>query len=601
MIKHRSAIVAGIVVFLLMVTGGGAVALWTASAQVTSTVAAGTTADWCNVNRTGLVNGNFELAEPLYPGQSGIKQTSTTDNFLGWNSSTDNNIELWTTNSMTSGADANIPAANGRWFIELNGHEPNTIYQQVSTTPGDVLQWSFSHRGRAGASTPANRVTLLIGANAGVATVQGTFNGSTSTWTQRSGSYTVPAGQTSTWFAIRAVTPGSIGNFIDAVSFGSAASAGPCLATSTRATTPGTVDVGQTVTFSTIVENPSNKASSATSFTANLPAHFELDATSIRVNGATPAAALVSMTGAVATGQAVTVRLGTGATGATGGALASGAASTITLNAQVKSAAAGTSGNYLSRADYADALSPNWLQTAAADPIPFTTRSDNQAPSAPILSRGTPTSQVVLNWTASTDNTGVVAYDVYRNGASVGTVDATAPRTFTDPNTTAWQVYNYTVLARDAAGNTATSNVLEIATGPGGLSTNSGYGFTQQTSEWYGTATYCVTDTNGNIRISESSWWGSPCSPTDWQFVPTDSGFVKIVKQGTSSAWVKSGNSVSLTTNSTSHAAQWTIAVNGDGFSIMNRDSSQCAVRGNNTVTLANCSGTAANQRWTID
>ena len=57
---------------------------------------------------------------------------------------------------------------------------------------------------------------------------------------------------------------------------------------------------------------------------------------------------------------------------------------------------------------------------------------------------------VTLNWTAPTDNKGVVGYRVYRDGALAGT--STTP-TFSDPDRSHKTEYKYSVVALDAAGN----------------------------------------------------------------------------------------------------------------------------------------------------
>lgn len=108
-----------------------------------------------------------------------------------------------------------------------------------------------------------------------------------------------------------------------------------------------------------------------------------------------------------------------------------------------------------------DTSSHTSAQTAA---VTGTTGADSAAPSVPTNLRSTMTTanSVALAWNASTDNTGVTAYDVFRNGTKVGSPTTTA---FTDsglaPNTT----YSYTVKARDAAGNSsAASSALSVKT-----------------------------------------------------------------------------------------------------------------------------------------
>src|SRR5438093_245137 len=55
-----------------------------------------------------------------------------------------------------------------------------------------------------------------------------------------------------------------------------------------------------------------------------------------------------------------------------------------------------------------------------------------------------------LSWSASTDNVGVTAYIVRRNGVQIATPATTS---FADTGLSAGTTYSYTVAARDAAGN----------------------------------------------------------------------------------------------------------------------------------------------------
>ena len=96
--------------------------------------------------------------------------------------------------------------------------------------------------------------------------------------------------------------------------------------------------------------------------------------------------------------------------------------------------------------------------------------SDNEAPSVPtgLMTTSVTTTQVALQWTASTDNVAVTGYNVYRDGASVGTVGGSTT-TFTDTTVAPATTYVYTVNAFDAAGNdSAPSDGLSVTTSPGG-------------------------------------------------------------------------------------------------------------------------------------
>ena len=70
--------------------------------------------------------------------------------------------------------------------------------------------------------------------------------------------------------------------------------------------------------------------------------------------------------------------------------------------------------------------------------------------------------RLLLSWDASTDNVGVAAYDVFRNGAKMTTVTTTsASRT---GRLSCGRSYVYGVLARDAAGNASKPGRLRIST-----------------------------------------------------------------------------------------------------------------------------------------
>lgn len=97
------------------------------------------------------------------------------------------------------------------------------------------------------------------------------------------------------------------------------------------------------------------------------------------------------------------------------------------------------------------------------------TAADAQVPTAPsnLSAANITTTSFTLSWTASTDNTGVTGYDIYRNGIKINTANMTGTSysvTGCVPNT----AYAITVKAKDAAGNqsvaSSTVNVTTIAT-----------------------------------------------------------------------------------------------------------------------------------------
>ncbi len=90
--------------------------------------------------------------------------------------------------------------------------------------------------------------------------------------------------------------------------------------------------------------------------------------------------------------------------------------------------------------------------------------ADTQAPSTPQNVRGSASSgsQITLSWNASSDNTGVAGYNIYRNGSFAGTVGSVS---FTDSNLSAGVNYSYSVKAYDSAGNySAMSSSASVST-----------------------------------------------------------------------------------------------------------------------------------------
>ncbi|WP_181790517.1 DUF4082 domain-containing protein [Myxococcus llanfairpwllgwyngyllgogerychwyrndrobwllllantysiliogogogochensis] len=90
---------------------------------------------------------------------------------------------------------------------------------------------------------------------------------------------------------------------------------------------------------------------------------------------------------------------------------------------------------------------------------------DTQAPTAPLglVASAASASAINLGWNASTDNVGVAAYDIFRDGVKIA---STASRTYSDTGLTAATAYSYLVKARDAAGNlSADSNAVTATTG----------------------------------------------------------------------------------------------------------------------------------------
>ncbi|MBO9596489.1 MAG: fibronectin type III domain-containing protein, partial [Cohnella sp.] len=96
--------------------------------------------------------------------------------------------------------------------------------------------------------------------------------------------------------------------------------------------------------------------------------------------------------------------------------------------------------------------------------VSVTTNADTQAPSVPtnIAAPYILTTSLSLTWAASTDNIGVVSYDVYNGTTYLGTFTTTS---CTVNGLTPKTAYSFTVKARDAAGNvSAASSAFDVTT-----------------------------------------------------------------------------------------------------------------------------------------
>ncbi|WP_245931529.1 glycosyl hydrolase family 18 protein [Actinokineospora auranticolor] len=108
----------------------------------------------------------------------------------------------------------------------------------------------------------------------------------------------------------------------------------------------------------------------------------------------------------------------------------------------------------------------NGLAGPASAPLTVTTNNpadDTQAPTVPggLRTTAVDAGSVSLAWNASTDNTGVVAYDVYRDGQEVQTVTTTTAKvTGLAPS----KAYSFTVRARDGYDNASAQSGAVSAT-----------------------------------------------------------------------------------------------------------------------------------------
>ncbi|QSQ26702.1 lectin [Pyxidicoccus parkwayensis] len=124
-----------------------------------------------------------------------------------------------------------------------------------------------------------------------------------------------------------------------------------------------------------------------------------------------------------------------------------------------------TWGLYVNARDAAGNVSQG---SATLSITPPSCQPDTQPPSVPTGVTATASgTSVTVSWSASTDNQGVTAYDVFRGGVKIGTVSGSPPGTsFVDSGLSPNTAYAYAVLARDAQGNaSAQSTAVTVTTG----------------------------------------------------------------------------------------------------------------------------------------
>ncbi len=133
-----------------------------------------------------------------------------------------------------------------------------------------------------------------------------------------------------------------------------------------------------------------------------------------------------------------------------------------TLNAYIDGVLAATATDSSLTSGYAGLI--NYKEQVHYDNIVV---SDKAAPTAPVLSSTAhQVTTVNLSWTAATDNVGVTGYDVYQdsNPTPVASVSS-ATTSYTVTGLSAGTSYNFTVKAKDGAGNSsASSNSLTVKT-----------------------------------------------------------------------------------------------------------------------------------------
>lgn len=363
--RNRIAATLAFVVFLVLVGTTGAVAYWSTQASATGTVTAANIAGGNCTAPVKLTNGGFETPS-IAPDT--IRPIANGTGVTGWSVQNDNVIEVWRGYS-------DAPSwPEGAQLVELNGNGLGRLYQDVVTVPGQVLHWSFWHRGRW--ATDSMRVAINTpGGTLAYQTPIGASNTLISTsnaaWVRYQGEYTVPAGQTSTRLTLVAVSGSNdtVGNLIDDVAFGT----GPCLtstSTISNVTNPGstTFVVGDVVEYTTTIVNAGGEHAVSTVFTAGVPAGASYVAGTLAINGVTKSDTSGNDEAEIS-GATVTARLGIGASASAGGLIPPANTVTVRFRATIQASASGGTLTFAPTTAFLDAVVPSWQLSVSSPPV----------------------------------------------------------------------------------------------------------------------------------------------------------------------------------------------------------------------------------------
>ncbi|TDY56213.1 LPXTG-motif cell wall-anchored protein/uncharacterized repeat protein (TIGR01451 family)/fimbrial isopeptide formation D2 family protein [Bacillus subtilis] len=239
-----------------------------------------------------LINGSFEEPTARMPGDTGSPgseqawQYFKEDEVPGWKTSaSDKFIQIMKNEFIYNGYKINPP--NGNQYAELNAEQVSALYQDVETIPGQTIYWRLAHKGLLGVDTMSVQIGSTNIPIKDLPVLQKISTGNTE-WKYYSGTYTVPAGQTTTRFAFNSVsaTGGSqrFGNLLDDIFLGTE----PCVTANKSVSPQGEVHPGDELTYAVQVKNQGGDVAADASFSDAIPEGTEYVPGSLKlINGST--------------------------------------------------------------------------------------------------------------------------------------------------------------------------------------------------------------------------------------------------------------------------------------------------------------------------
>jgi hypothetical protein len=157
------------------------------------------------IGENQLINADFEA--PIVNCFAGTFCHFPAADVEGWQTtSATREIEIWHDGYM------GVPSPEGSQFVELDASSQDTLSQDVASQPGQLMYWSFLHRGRNGLES----VELRIGPPQATVS-QAVVTSATDAWYPYRGLYRTGDAQRVTRFELVSLTGQAEGNLIDAV------------------------------------------------------------------------------------------------------------------------------------------------------------------------------------------------------------------------------------------------------------------------------------------------------------------------------------------------------------------------------------------------
>lgn len=166
---------------------------------------------------------------------------------------------------------------------------------------------------------------------------------------------------------------------------------------------------------------------------------------------------------------------------------------------------------------------------------------DIAAPTAPanLTSTSKTDTTVTLAWTASADDVGVAAYDIYQGTTLAGSSLTTS---YTVTGLAANTAYSFTVKARDAAGNASeASGALAVTTSPSSFAISSGSVY--KVTALHSGKNLDVAGGSSADGANVQQWTDDGSAKQKWTVVDIGGGYYKLISQASGKALEVAGGS----------------------------------------------------------